>query len=524
MNARRVGRGWREWLRTLGWAALLAGGAPLGALAQTVDWLQLPVGCRTGSITAAEGEKPQVVACGNLGSFVFGRSGLHYDGPCTTVGASEVPSPIPVEPAPRLPAAFPCAGGRCLGRSAGRPWVAILDWPTAHGWSVAATIREASDQRLDVQLYDLTATGALGQWVPSVSDLQVLYQLCALAAAPPGERPLAVNMSFGRHRTGEADCRTAGPSLGCAVSQVLSQLAAEGILPVAAAGNHREMLFPAASPNVVSAGALDLAEYQVRQESRPSSQTPSAAGALMLGYGVYLSTPAGNGGAPIWPAPPGSSYAAALFTGWFGGTLAGGGKLAVPFQEPGDRWTPVITGKGFALAWNGVPLPGSELLDGPQLLLARALGEAPVARAQHSDVTLRLTGPAGPIPELPVLYADAGNGPLPGVDPCVPCHGNGEIQGAPGGDTVLVDLSASGGLPSQMEPRSLWLRVGSAFYGFDRSYDAGLLATLAAGGFGSLALSGVSGIFPAGEQPSLVLVVRVGGMDYWHEVPIQLLP
>jgi hypothetical protein len=148
----------------LGWAALLAGGAPLGTLAaQTVDWLQLPAGCRTGSITAAGGERPQAVACGNLGSFVFGRSGLHYDGPCATVGASEVPSPIPVEPAPRLPAAFPCAGGRCLGRSAGRPWVAILDWPTAHGWSVAATIREASDQRLDVQLYDLTATGALGQ-------------------------------------------------------------------------------------------------------------------------------------------------------------------------------------------------------------------------------------------------------------------------------------------------------------------------------------------------------------------------
>jgi hypothetical protein len=96
---------------------------------------------------------------------------------------------------------------------------------------------------------------------------------------------------------------------------------------------------------------------------------------------------------------------------------------------------------------------------------------------------------------------------------------------APGvGDTLFVDLSSSGGLPPQMEPRSLWLRVGSAFYGFDRSYDAGLLATLAAGELASLALTGVSGIFPTGQQPSLVLVVRVGGMDYWHEVPIQLLP
>jgi hypothetical protein len=508
-------------LWTFVWAALLAAGTPLVALAAgPVDWLQLPAGCQAGSITAEGGEKPQVVACGRVGSFVFGRSSLHYDGPCNTVGASEVPSPIPVEPAPRLPAAFPCAAGRCLGRSAAaRPWVAILDWPTAHGWSVAAAIREASDQRVDVQLYNLAAAGTLGQWVPSVSDLHVLVQLCALAAAPPGDRPLAVNMSFGRHQAAGVDCASS-PSLGCAVGQVLSRLAAEGTLPVAAAGNHRELLFPAASPDVVSAGALDLAKYQVGQESHPSSQTPQTVRALLPGYGVYLSTPAEDGGDPAWPAPPGSSYAAALFTGWLAGTLAGGGKLPDLSQPPGARFTPVATEKGFALAWNGVPLPGSEL-DGPQALLSRALGEAPLAGVPYPEVTLRLTGPAPAMPALPILYADAGNGPQPGVDPCVPCHGNG-LQGELGADTVLVDLSSSGGLPAPIGPKSLWLRVGSAFYGFDRSRDAGLLARLAAGGLPSLALSGVSGIFPAGEQPSLVLVVNVGGTDYWHEVPIQL--
>jgi len=28
----------------------------------------------------------------------------------------------------------------------------------------------------------------------------------------------------------------------------------------------------------------------------------------------------------------------------------------------------------------------------------------------------------------------------------------------------------------------------------------------------------------AGEQPSLALVVNVGGTAYWHEVPIDMLP
>ena len=187
-NSGTGGRGWR---RTLGGAALLLAGMPLAgtplgaqAAGTAVSWLQLPVGCQfaAGSFTAAGGEKPQVVACGGVGSFVFGKSSLHYSGDCPTVGASEVPSPIPVETTPSLPASFPCAMGHCLGRSSARPWVAILDWPTAHGWSVAATIQEASDQRLDVKLYDLTMTGALSQWVPSVSDIHVLFQLCALAA------------------------------------------------------------------------------------------------------------------------------------------------------------------------------------------------------------------------------------------------------------------------------------------------------------------------------------------------------
>jgi hypothetical protein len=360
--------------------------------------------------------------------------------------------------------------------------------------------------------------------VPAVSDLHVLVQLCALEERSPADRPLLVNLSFGRHRSQAAGAECGGgPSLGCAVSQVLSHLASEGVLPVAAAGNHRELLFPASTSAVISAGALDLAAYSLDRTARPSAQTPPSAQALLPGYGLYLSLPPVGGVEAYWPAPPGSSYAAAFLTGWLGATLAGGGKLPDRPQPAAGQWTPLATANGgFALALGGIPLPGSELA-GPDTLLSRALGGISSPGAQPIGATLRLTGFAPPMPPLSVLYADAGNGPQPGVDPCVPCHGNGQGYGMPDA-TLLVDLTASGGLPPQMRPRSLWLRVGGAFYGFDRSYDARLLARLAAGNLGSLALTGVAGILPAGRQPSLVFVVNVGGTDYWHEVPIQLQP
>jgi hypothetical protein len=518
------------WRRASCWLAIVLGGASAAAPTPgSVAWIELTPGCPVapGSVTGGAGEQPRVVACGGAGSFVFGKPGLRYSGDCPTVdGGTEIPPRIPVEPPPRSLESFPCSGGSCLGRSPGRPWVAILDWPTAHGWSVGATVREASDQRVDVELYDLTAAGSLGQWVPSVSDLHVLVQLCALeeaVRAHPGDRPLAVNMSFGRRVEGTG-CAASGPSLGCSVSRVLSHLAVEeGIFAVAAAGNHHELLFPASSPGVISAGALDLTYLQQARTVRASTQTPLAAEALMLGYGIYLSAPStADGGDGYWPAPPGSSYASALLAGWLGGTLAGGGKpTASPLRE-GARWAPVTTADGLALALDGVPLPGSELT-GPRLLLDRAMGVVPVPlQAIGSVATLQLTGPAPPPPGRSLLYADDGTGPQPGIDPCLPCRGGGS-GGSPGApETVIVDLSSSGGLPPQMALVAVFLRVGKAAYAFDGSRDPALLAANAAGDLGELVLSGIGGVFRAGEQPSLLLVVNVGGSAYWHEVPIHM--
>lgn len=525
------------WRRALCGAAIFLGGASAGvagaiaageqpSAAAAVAWFQFPPDCPIvpARIVPGDGEEPQTVDCGGAGSFLFGKQGLAYQGGnCGAPHGSEVPSVLQAEPVPPLPATFPCAAGRCLGQAAGRPWVAILDWPAEHGWSVAATVREASDQRVAVQLYDLTAAGVAGNWVPHVSDLHVLIQLCALAEdvqGDPGARPLAVNLSFGRRAAG--DCASSGLGLGCAVGGVLSYLMEkEGIPVVAAAGNDGELLFPAASPGVISAGALDLSHFRYSGEPRASTQTPPAAAALMPGYGLYLTLDGGN---TEWAAPPGSSYAAALLSGWLGGTLALADTSPGPLVTPGARWTPLPTANGLALALDGVPLPGSEL-QGPRLLLDRALGVAPISLQPKGSTAaiLRLKGPAPTWPGRSLLYAEDGNGPLPGVDPCVPCRGNG--AGGDGSDpaNVIVDLSSSGVLPPQMELAAVWLRVGKGLYAFDGSEDPALLSALAAGALDSVTLTGVHGLF-ADEQPSLTLEIRAGGSIYWHEIPIHLRP
>jgi hypothetical protein len=495
------------------------------APAAAVSWSQLPPDC---PVPASRNGDVQVVACGGSGSFVFSRPGVSYQADCVPLDSgTATPALFPTELVSPLPPGSPCTGGRCLGHTRGRPWVAILDWPSDHGWSVAATIREASDQRLGVELYDLTSAGTLSQETP-VSDLAVLVELCAVAAADPDDRPLAVNMSFGRQWTKD-DAAGSASDLGGLIRNVLQDLVTkEGILAVAAAGNDGELLFPAASPGVISAGALDLSYLQQTRGIKPSRQTPSDAAALMLGYGLYLSAGDGN---PYWPAPPGSSYAAALLTGWLGGTVAGGGSLPDAAAGVAARWTPTLVrpalgagagAEGLALAYGGVPLPGSQL-QGPRLLLDRAREAIPAAPGSRPGVTLTLTGAAPDLPPDSLLYADTRNDPQPGVNLCVPCRGNGDPGGVlddPG--TLLLDLSRSEGLPPQMDLVGVFLRVGKAAYRFDASCDPAVLAPIAAGALPQIALAGLDGLLQPGEQPSLVLVVNVGGTAYWHEVPIHL--
>jgi hypothetical protein len=173
---------------------------------------------------------------------------------------------------------------------------------------------------------------------------------------------------------------------------------------------------------------------------------------------------------------------------------------------------------------DGEPLPGS-FLAGPRDLLDRAREAPAPAPDPPPGFVLTFQGDhASSLPALSLLHADAGNGPQPGIDPCVPCNpgppGGAGAQGNGGG--VTLDLSSSGGLPAGMELTAVYLRVGWSVYSFPESGQESLLAPLQTGSLGNLTFSGIDGLLQSGEQPSLVLVIRVGGVDYWHEVPIHL--
>src|SRR4029079_797480 len=70
------------------WIAALLVGASLGSrpAAAQLTWLQVPASCPPGTITPGHGETPQVVACGGLGSFVFGPPCLPYSAPNRRLG------------------------------------------------------------------------------------------------------------------------------------------------------------------------------------------------------------------------------------------------------------------------------------------------------------------------------------------------------------------------------------------------------------------------------------------------------
>lgn len=73
-----------------------------------------------------------------------------------------------------------------------------------------------------------------------------------------------------------------------------------------------------------------------------------------------------------------------------------------------------------------------------------------------------------------------------------------------------------------MNLTAVLLRAGADTYAFDGSSDPALLAAMAAGSLEGLALSETGGALRAGEQSSLILVIQVGGIAYWHEVPFHM--
>lgn len=493
------------------------------AEAQEVQWYRFS-GCDPGlsSFSGQQQEEPVRFACGALGTYYFGDSGLEVSSSCTsTTHGAEEPALYLSQEDPRfLPSAsewFPCKYGGCFGRRA-QPWVAVVDWNQGHGWSVAGLIREVAGTTVDLELFPLDqSSGVTAQ--SGVSDLAVLQQLCAVAERAwqyPQDLPLAVNMSFGRlldPAVSESSSLAGETALQDEVGRVLDHLANLGIQLLAAAGNHAQLLFPASHQRVMSAGAVDIEHWGSTGLAQRAWETPSATDTLLPGYGLYLET-ATTG--VYWPVPPGSSYSSALATGWIAGYLADQGMSSSQLGlHSGSQLGFVPNSNSYLLTLDGQTLSGSDLA-GASALIKRAL-EHPAAvcgslASAPWSVTPNTVTPTLPTSSAAELAADT-NLPLPNTRPCVPCHGRTHDNG------LEVDFSHSAGLPTTWNLDALYLRVGTAYY---QVTDTGWLSDFADGDLDHVFFAGL-GTLPAGTSVALVYSLDLQAPDgFWDATPIHM--
>lgn len=467
------------------------------------------------------------------------------------------------QPDPR-DADAPCSGGSCLtpleGLDPEEPWVAVVDWNNWHGWSMSWTIRQSLAPRaLPIVLFPLGDNGGPtpDSEASTTDDLSVLAQLCALTEAVDSgfvRRPSVINMSFGRGIQSE----TSAGGLEGVLSGLLDFLGRtsdgddQGAI-VAAAGNHRQLLFPASHPKVLATGAADLAALLRTGQYLPSWETPRPGGPVSLfpAGGLCLQYGDPEGGPKAQLMAPGSSFAAALFSGMLAGLLLDSGGVE---SLEGISWNP-------GLLQPQVP---------PEILLERLQGQAladcaPKLQPAPGGAVHLTAGPPLTMQSLPetslVDAASQDHRQTPEPDPCVPCissdlnpgGGPGQGGGYPrilGGNRAGSATGAVGRGPARdlvvdvsgatltledlsYELEALYLRVGELFYPL--STVSGDWTGIERAEAGALIIEEMGHLAESSVQPSLVYVLRnrAGGEGqtsgdpataepYWTASPILL--
>jgi hypothetical protein len=414
----------------------------------------------------------------------------------------------------------PCEDGSCFTDSALEPWVAVIDWDAPHGRSVGATIVESSGEKVLPRLYALEDSGSsVIDGLDGVGDAHVLAQLCRLTEdvetlSEPELAPLLLNMSFGR-------LAPPGPScigLACEIEGVLAHLRGLGVFPLAAAGNHGKMLFPAAAASTLSIGSLDLGHFGRTGEAQPIAQTPKDAFALFPGYGLHLRDLETRA---TWAVPPGSSYASAYAAGWIAGYLRDyPGQRGALLTDCQDGIEPVMdldSGNLLLYLTCGSQSFTDSALKAWPILLERALGYHPQicngSLVASSQRTVRVATSYDDLPSKTMDDVRALlNRPTPDSRPCVPCHG---VQGdgtasLSDATSMTINMSESDGFPPDVELLGLYLDVDGDVYRFSDSRNTMLLADLQDGLVDTLYVEVVP---PAIEDKSVSLVYELRFVD-----------
>ena len=438
------------------------------------------------------------------------------------------------------------------------PWVAIVDWDNWHGGSVDALIRQATTSGVQTVLFKLESL--LAACRPQISDVDVLAHLGALAEHMDDGHagPLAVNLSFGRLVDG-ADPESGGcapDTLACQLSLLVDHLqrprpsAPEGPVFLAAAGNHRDYLFPAHLQQVVEVGSLDLTRLRATEEITSSWETPEfpvLPWALMpASFCVELGDP----DQPIESVlPTGASFATAFFTAWLTDAMLVDRQRVLDQLTLGPHWTPKRDSFDgvFQLAHNGTFFPTRS--ENAAQMLADALHKDP-ARCTDGEgkfLFARLVEVTdSPFAHLSVLeWTASEHRPAPEPDPCVPCalccqapsQGNLTARQAWRSNKASttsqtleldIDLSGSWELASGMGLKGLFLRTGGELRRLDLAQP--LLDLIAQGNVANLKILGTFTSFDAREQPSLISLLSWTEDEdgqprlVWDSTPLLLRP
>lgn len=530
-------------------------------------------------------ESGKRVPCGGYGIFYLEPDGVEPEplpkavavvgsGPIGTIepvllGAEEpqrYPRPLlpPAEGSAESAAFFPCRGGSCFLPSTdsltGGAWVAVIDWNNEHGWSVGWTIHQIAGNGVEMVLFPLADAELEPIATKGESDAHLLAQICRLVEAVERDGvtpPVVVNMSFGRLPRAEdldpvPDCRgTASPRLSCQIRLALDHLASftrevEGRAPVyvAAAGNHRQLLFPASAPGVVAAGSLQLGQFHKAGLARPSWETPLKADGttvLLPGYGLCLF--------PDWPwlagsgryAPAGTSYAAGNTSGWAVKAVSQGLDL---LADGAAVWRPERSCASTTCTYSMVRTDGARLAAGGPLSAVFEQIRRGSPRCAPAEDALTESGVLSPgssvgtpenLPSLDEVAAVLGRKlPTPATSPCVPCMANsqsppgyaafwqGPIPGSPDGSVgLLVDSSGETNFPPAATLVGFLLRVGDRF--LEIKLEGGLTGLLKPD-LSSIYVGELGAALAAGDQPSLIYVLDdlETGSTYWTSIPLLL--
>ena len=427
-----------------------------------------------------------------------------------------------------------------------------IDWNDSHGQAVLAIMEQLAGPSARTRLLALDDEDLVNSLGPAIGDAHVLANLCNVIEGVDAQQqtpPRVINMSFGRW-TEDSFPDGCTDTLSCQVNKAVSHLVDRGVTVTAAAGNHRELLFPAILDDTLSVGAFDLKRYGTALQAVESWETPLGVDVLLPGDGLCTTA----------ALAAGTSFSSAALAGFLAAESVPRASLT-PASVSGV-WRPTwVSGEGyncFLLTTDSNWVPGCmPTLD--QFVIEAVTGtscDEPDTQQGNPSDRKEVIGILPPLPEVPprvpsfAQWQAENHSPTPGPEICTPCGGGGSggaFARVPGSvprknaprkgvgfptedDDLLLDFSGSPKLRQTLSIHEIYFRVGQRFFSVKLEQED--LLALELGEVGVLRLAKAALLPQADEQPSLYFHMwedldgdlQVGTNElFWSSAPI-LIP